>query len=89
MLQTLKDNVERAMQSKPVLDRKGEPTGEYVYDGAVANRGLELLGRHLSLFPEHGAGGVTVPVQVNFIVGKGYGAPGIEGARVVEGEVPR
>jgi hypothetical protein len=26
------------MQTKPVLDRAGNPTGSYVYNGAAANR---------------------------------------------------
>jgi hypothetical protein len=32
------ENVERAMQAQPVLDAKGVPTGEYRYEGSVANR---------------------------------------------------
>ena len=41
----LVENVKRAMQETPVL-RDGNPTGEYQYQGAVANRALELLGKH-------------------------------------------
>jgi phage terminase small subunit len=52
VLERLKDNVERAMQTIPVLDAEGMPAGEYRYEGAVANRALELLGRHLGLFPK-------------------------------------
>ncbi len=47
VLRRLIENVERAMQTEPVRDRDGNPTGEYVYEGAVANRALELLGKHL------------------------------------------
>jgi hypothetical protein len=43
-------NVERAMQAEPVIDAKGVPTGQYVYNGNVANRALELLGKELSMF---------------------------------------
>lgn len=50
VLGTVKENVERAMQAKSVLDDDGKPIGEYKYDGAVANKGLELLGRHVGLF---------------------------------------
>ena len=39
---------------EPVRDRDGNPTGEYVYEGAVANRALELLGKHLKLFDGDG-----------------------------------
>ena len=34
----------------PVLDRDGKPTGEYRYDGSVANRALELLGKQQGMF---------------------------------------
>ncbi|MCC7273695.1 MAG: terminase small subunit, partial [Alphaproteobacteria bacterium] len=51
VLARLRENVERAMQAVPVI-RDGEPTGEYRYDGAVANRGLELLGKELGMFHE-------------------------------------
>lgn len=50
----LAQNVERAMQAEPVRNREGNPTGEYVYAGAVANKALELLGRHLGLFGPRG-----------------------------------
>jgi hypothetical protein len=32
-------------QNVPVLDRDGRPTGEYRYEGQVANKALELLGK--------------------------------------------
>ncbi|MFN7996334.1 MAG: terminase small subunit [Bryobacteraceae bacterium] len=46
----LQENVERAMQHRPVLDSSGKETGEYRYEGAVANRALELLGKELGMF---------------------------------------
>lgn len=52
VLDRLKENVERAMQATPVLDRDGEPTGEYIYAGSVANGALRLLGQHLGMFKE-------------------------------------
>lgn len=48
----LRENVERAMQAQPVLDSHGKPTGEYRYDGAVANRALELLGKNIGMFTD-------------------------------------
>lgn len=48
----LRDNAERAMQAVPVLDRKGKPTGEYQYEGSVANRALELIGKQQGMFVE-------------------------------------
>jgi phage terminase small subunit len=52
VLRRLRENVERAMQATPVLDRNGNDTGVYRYEGAVANRALELIGRHLGMFNE-------------------------------------
>jgi phage terminase small subunit len=69
VLQRLRENVERSMQAEPVFDKLGKPTGEYVYQGAVANGALSLLGKHLAMFTEKhivetpaGAGVLAVPV---------------------------
>ena len=40
----------RASRSVAVLDRRGEPTGEYRFDGATAARCLELLGNQAGMF---------------------------------------
>jgi hypothetical protein len=40
------------MQHQPVLDSHGEPTGQYRFDAAGANRALELLGRHFAMFTD-------------------------------------
>jgi phage terminase small subunit len=50
VLARLIENAERALQRVPVLDSRGQPTGEYRYDGAVANRALELLGKEQGMF---------------------------------------
>lgn len=51
IIETLKENVARAMQAKPVkTDDEGEAIGEYQYQGNVANRALELLGKELGMF---------------------------------------
>jgi phage terminase small subunit len=52
VLATLKENVERAMQAIPVKGADGNETGEYKWEGNVANRGLELLGKELGMFRE-------------------------------------
>jgi hypothetical protein len=52
VLEKLRSNAERAMQAEPVLDREGHPTGVYKYDGSVANRALELIGKELGMFVE-------------------------------------
>ena len=68
VLTRLRENVERSMTAEPVRDSDGSPTGEYVYAGNVANKALELLGKHLGLFTdklEHsGPGGGPVEITV-------------------------
>ena len=48
----LVENVDRSMQAVAVLDSEGNPTGEWRYEGNVANRGLELIGKDLGMFSE-------------------------------------
>lgn len=54
VLGSLKAVAERCMQAEPVMERgeDGEmvPTGEFRFEHSGANRALELLGKHLSLF---------------------------------------
>lgn len=50
VLERLRENADRAMTAEPVRDAEGHETGEYRYEGAVANRALELLGKHLGMF---------------------------------------
>lgn len=52
VLRKLVSNVRRAMQAEQVKDAKGVPTGEYTYQGAVANGALSLLGKHLGMFTD-------------------------------------
>ena len=51
VLERLAENVRRAMRIEAVTLR-GVPTGEYRYEGNIANRSLELLGKELGLFVE-------------------------------------
>src|SRR5450631_1166347 len=44
------ENVKRAMQVEPVRDREGNPSGQYSYQGGVANKALELLGKEFGMF---------------------------------------
>lgn len=51
VLSMLVKNIERAMQEEEIkIDGRG--TGEFKYNGAVANKALELLGKHLGMFKE-------------------------------------
>jgi len=42
--------VDRCMQAEEVLDRKGEPTGQYKFDSSGANGALKMLGDTLGMF---------------------------------------
>ena len=52
IIERLVENVERAMTVEPVMVG-GEKTGEYTYQGSVANKALELLGRHQGMFTDN------------------------------------
>lgn len=45
-------NYLRSMQAVPVRDALGRPTGEYRYDGAVANKALESLAKMIGALPD-------------------------------------
>jgi phage terminase small subunit len=55
VIERLIENANRAMQNVPVLDRNGRPTGEYRYEGQVANKALELLGKEIGMFVDRTA----------------------------------
>ena len=59
VIKRLVENVERAMQTVEATDVEGNGTGVYTYQGAVANKALELLGRNIGMFKD------AAPVQVN------------------------
>lgn len=46
VLKRLEIIVERCLQAEPVTDREGNPTGEYVFNAAGANKAIELIGKH-------------------------------------------
>ncbi len=50
VMKSLRENLARALQRVPVMDKEGNPTGEWVYNGTVANKALELLGKELGMF---------------------------------------
>lgn len=52
VLRRLNQVADRCMQAEEVRDRQGNPTGEYQFDSAGANRSLELLGKYHKLFTE-------------------------------------
>ena len=52
VIEGLMENAQRALQRQAVLDDDGQPIGEYHYQGTVANRAFELLGKELGMFIE-------------------------------------
>jgi phage terminase small subunit len=75
VLEKLQQNLERALQEIAVLDREGNPTGEYKYEGNVANKALELIGKELGMFkdrivPENPDGSPILSGVKVFEVGK-------------------
>lgn len=50
VIERLMENVARAMQLRFVTNDEGEVIGEFKYDGTVANRALELLGKEQGMF---------------------------------------
>ena len=50
VIEGLMENAARALQRQAVLDDDGKPIGEYHYQGNVANRAFELLGKELGMF---------------------------------------
>ena len=52
VLNGFRENYLRAMQVRPVLDKDDNPIGEYVWSGAVANKALEMIGKHLGMFTD-------------------------------------
>jgi phage terminase small subunit len=57
VIQKLKEVHKRCMQAEPVMKwdygkKQMVETGEYVFDSKGANRALELMGKHISMFTE-------------------------------------
>lgn len=71
VIERLRENAERAMQVEAVTDREGRETGEFRYEGSVANRALELLGKELGMFidrREQGAPGEFEKLEDSVLV---------------------
>lgn len=71
VMDRLKENVERSMVAVPVMvfnrdTKQMEETGEYTYQGNVANKALELIGKHRGMFVDRSEvkHGGTVQVKI-------------------------
>lgn len=71
VLSTIQATIERCSQAEPVLDRDGNPTGEYRFDSAAVLKGSELLGKYLKLFTDkidHTTGGEPfLPTRIEIV----------------------
>jgi phage terminase small subunit len=50
VIEKLVENAERSLQARRATGEDGEETGEFKYQGNVANRALELIGKELGMF---------------------------------------
>lgn len=67
VLTRLQDVAERCMTVEPVTDNDGEPIGEYTFQAAGANKALELIGKHLQMFPRE-APNVNVHISLETLI---------------------
>ena len=65
VIEMLTQNVARAMQAAAVMDSEGNPIGEFQYQGSVANKALELLGKELGMFVDRS---ISENVNTNYVV---------------------
>lgn len=70
VINNLIEVAERCMQSEPVRDKEGNPTGEYTFNAAGANKALELLGKYKNLFTDKVVidGKVSGPPTINVTI---------------------
>jgi terminase small subunit-like protein len=50
VLEKLPENLERALQQRRARNDDGEEVGDFTYQGNVANRALELIGKEIGMF---------------------------------------
>jgi len=60
--------VERCMQREAILDKDGNPTGEYKFDSAGACKALKLLGDHVDINAFKKADDNGVPIDQNWVL---------------------
>lgn len=65
VIETLMENVAKAMQAKAMTNDDGDPIGEFQYQGSVANKALELLGKEMGMFVDRS---ISENVNTNYVV---------------------
>jgi hypothetical protein len=81
VLDQLLENVQRAMRATAPVNDAGEPCGEYRYEGGVANRALELIGKELGMFKDRISQEVTGGRTLEVVFVKSGERSGEEGGR--------
>tara|TARA_Y100000310_G_C20514110_1_gene730311 strand:- start:14 stop:580 length:567 start_codon:yes stop_codon:yes gene_type:complete len=69
VIKVLKTIVNRCLQVTPVLNRNGDPIGEYRFNPTEARKSAELLGEHLKMWkrtPQNGHLSQNTLLQINF-----------------------
>jgi len=91
ILSQTKEVVERSMQAVPVRDDEGNQTGEYTFEGNVALKGLDMLGKYARTWGDEAAKqqapigpGLTVIVQTAGGQAAVRAQPGAQGRVVVD-----
>lgn len=91
VLRNLKENLERCMQARPVVDFRGNVSeGEWTHDAKEANKACELLGKYLGMYTEKKQLNVTHegPAPVFWVLWEGENAEALPEGRVAEYQPP-
>jgi phage terminase small subunit len=71
VIEKLQQNLARAMQEVEICDNKGKGTGEFRYEGNVANKALELIGKELGMFKDRqvleNPDGSALSLQITYV----------------------
>jgi phage terminase small subunit len=73
VINSLRNVANRCMQEEPVLDREGNPTGEYQFAHSGANKALELLGKTIGVFNADESNKTNVAILIRDCVGETTG----------------
>ena len=63
VISTIVDTIKRCSQEEPVLDKMGQPTGEYKFDASNVLKGTEQLGKMRGMFVDKTEGKLDVTVD--------------------------
>jgi len=73
VINSLKNVANRCMQEEAVVDREGNPTGEYQFAHSGANKALELLGKTIGVFNADESNKTSIAILIRDCVGETQG----------------